>query len=565
MTQALVRLIILVILFTSCEEVKVGRFAMESDTEEANNPLTPITWGYGDSVVIKGLSDSTIFKRNHPLDIGRHALYVLERIQEMRSEDSSMSYKPYLEYLKKYPYRIETDSSVVYAYGFNHHNFIKGEWWSAMANSTISLAFWKGFKASNDSSYYREFEFALNGVLNPTYDHGCALNFGDTASWYLEYADHSSDEANAYFVLNGFLYTLVNLKILAQETGIAEIQRAYELGVAGFFQKKDSFYYGPVSWTRYMLHPETVEPAHYAIFDLLLFESLKILDGSREEIWNKEMEHRRAILNMAYPIYKKDDNTLFFSALGPPHPYWLDTYPLTLQMNFMDSESFNYRVKDPRDLEVGLLTRAFHTLPIPDEKGLLNVNVYAVYAKDSVLLYSINGPHSLTDTLSEEESQFPWNLYSGNVLAKKKVWVLDHETDSLLKHVDFSAQLVSRGVNQSFYYGFRLNSSIEVKSLRILLIDENGQSAERYYQLPKEDVQNLILFHPAGFKHIDRLDFSGRLSVRIMIYYQSDCNGPEKTIELGNLMVFENTMEVADYMRENNLVIPEKTKKGNIY
>jgi hypothetical protein len=277
------------------------------------------------------------------------------------------------------------------------------------------------------------------------------------------------------------------------------------------------------------------------------------------------MEHRRAILNMAYPICKKGDNTLFFSALGPPHPYWLDTYPLTLQMNFMVSESFNYRVKDPRDLEVGLLTRAFHTLPIPDEKELLNVNVYAAYAKDSVLLYSINRPHSLTDTLSEEESQFPWNLYSGNALAKKKVWVLGHGIDSLLKHVDFSAQLVSRGVNQSFYYGFRLYTSFEVKSLRILLIDENGQSAERYYQLPKEDVQNLILFHLAGFKHIDRLDFSGRLSVRIMIYYQLDYNESEESIQLGDLMVFENTMEVANYMRENNLVIPEKTKKGNIY
>ncbi len=549
----------------SCQDKKHKPLSDETTELEEYDPLTPALWGYTDSVIIKGYLDSSIFKANHPLDVGRHALFILHAQPDWQLENGRLSFEPYLEFLKNYKYRIETNDAVTYAYGFDHHEMKKGQWWSAMANTTIALAFWKGFEISRDSTYYCEFEKVLNGVLNTTKENGCTIQLGDSATWYLEYAETITNPNNGYFVLNGFLYALVNLKTIANETGLTRAQQAYEKGVSAFLKKRVEYYYDSTKWTKYMLNPVTIEPTHYAIFDILLFESLKTLDSHHDTIWNKELKRRRDLLRTTYPVLINEDDSLFFSALGPPHPYWIDTYSLTIKMNFADGSTENYYVKNPRNLEVGLMDRAFHVFPLSDDKELQSLQLFSVYSGDSVLLYNNEKLDYIIDTLLLHKSNATWSLYQGEVERVDGNWRLSNPADSISKHIDFNAALNSKLVNRAFYYGFTLNHSFQISSLRILLIDHMGNSAERYYQRPVPRKNNFIVFHPTGFKQVDKLDFTKPITVRVMMYYKAVDDENSHTFELGDLNVFESTFEVRNFIREQNVVLPEKTKRGNIY
>ena len=167
----------------------------------------PFFWGFNLNKIISMsiISDSTHL---HPLNIGRYAYFVLTK--GFKNEDQKLLNigKLYLEFLIKYPYLYNTDNSTIYLYAFTHNHFRKYEWWSAMANSTIALAFLKGYEIFKDENYRISFQKAMEGIIKTIEENGSALELDKEAKWYLEYCSKNTNNENAYFVLNGFLYTL---------------------------------------------------------------------------------------------------------------------------------------------------------------------------------------------------------------------------------------------------------------------------------------------------------------------------------------------------------------------
>ena len=80
-----------------------------------------------------------------------------------------------------------------------------------------------------------------------------------------------------------------------------------------------------------MLNPKTIEPVHYAIYNILLLKALYKSTG--DQLYLKEIEKRRSILKSSYPLFKKvenDKDIYLFSTIGPPHPYWIDIYQIII-------------------------------------------------------------------------------------------------------------------------------------------------------------------------------------------------------------------------------------------
>jgi hypothetical protein len=501
-------------------------------------------------------NDSSIFNANHPLDIGRHALYLLIE----QGDSTQVDWKPYLEHLNNYKYRVQTDSLVSYAYGFNYKEFEAGKWWSAMANSVIALSYLEGFHQSQDSTYYNEYQLAKNSLFAPTEKEGCRLTFSDSALWYLEYASKESTIDNGNFVLNGFLFALLGVKQIANLTQDKELYEHYQQGVNAFKEYAEEYYYRTNDWTYYKLNPITIEPPHYAVFDILLMRSLLTIDTANAELWKTEISRRAYILSNAYPVYKTSDSTLYFSMVGPPHPYWVDTYPLELDIQYNDGTQQSYYMKNPRDQNLSLEERALHTIAIDSEKVVDQVDVYAQYGSVSILLYTTDSLPSIT---SEESYKSEFKKRSDNISQEGANWTL---LDTTISNFQLNTLLPASEVSQDKYYGFLFNPSFDVRAVRLFLLPKSGEGAERYYQVPIANQDNFILFHLTGFKNIDQvlIQDSTEVEVRLMVYPKSVS---ESTMEftIDSLQVFNSIYDANTFMNKNELVLPEKGKKGNIY
>ncbi len=560
----LLLLLITTLFITCCEEQTTPRVKAPKDgytnydfnVQPNFSPNAPYLWGYSMLEIESKYNDSSIFTANHPLDIGRHALYLL-----IEQEDTTaIDWKLYLEHLDNYKYRVQTDSLVSYAYGFNYKEFEAGEWWSAMANSVIALSYLEGFSQSQDSAYYEEYELAKNSLFASTAEKGCRLTLSDSALWYLEYASKESTIDNGNFVLNGFLFALLGVKQMADLTQDQELYQYYQQGVNAFKGYAEEYYYRTNDWTYYKLNPITIEPPHYAVFDILLMRSLLTIDSTNAELWKTEISRRANIISRAYPVFKTSDSTLYFSMVGPPHPYWVDTYPLQLDVRYNDGAMQSYYMKNPRDHSMSLEERALHTITIDSEKLVDRVDVYAQYGSVSILLYTTD---SLQLTTNKEVFKSEFKKRSDNISQEGIDWtLLDTSTSNFQIHTWLPASEISRGK----YYGFTFNPSFEVSAIRLLLLPKSGEGAERYYQVPVTNQDNFILFHLTGFKNIDQvlIQDSTEVEMRLMVYPKSVL---ESTMEftLDSLYVFNSIYDANAFMIKNELVLPEKGKRGNIY
>lgn len=187
--------------------------------------------------------------------------------------------------------------------------------------------------------------------------------------WILEYSWPDINENSVKYVLNGFMYSLVCLKMTSQIAPNFELDGLFNYGWNGLKHKIDEYYFKGTSWTKYDLNP-TIEPPHYAIFDLALLESLAI--SGKEQWVENTLAKRRSILKNPYKIdvAEKNINTykVNFSLIGPPNPYWIDTYPIEIKINYTDGEQTVLNSFPPKDFEMDIFKRGFISFDLEKAK-----------------------------------------------------------------------------------------------------------------------------------------------------------------------------------------------------
>jgi len=541
-----------------------------------SNILLPYIWGYEFDQKMK---DKQYLKSEnlHPLDLGRVTIFLLQEGYKKNNIQELNLGKEYLEFLiNSYPMIIRKDDFIIWQYPFSWDNYPKG-WYSAMANSAIGLAFLIGYDIFGDFRYKMTAIKAINAVVSSTEDGGCAIKFNKNSFVFEEYVYNEINKNNAEFVLNGFLFSLLTVRIFAETLNDSYYLKMYNYGLNGLKKIYKNYYYKNKNWTYYCLNPKVIETPHYAIYDMILFDELYKITG--DDFYFKELTMRKEILRLNYPlelyIDKESSINFVFSLIGPPHPYWIDIYPIKIDF-FDQSENIicSYEVNNPRDFNTIINKRAFINGVI--DKSSFKYKISSIYANNSFTWQEgfIKDILLIKNIESFKKIFFKINCYYDAEYDKinNKILIDPSKIDRTedVNYYTNNQGIIKLKFSSKFdwklykYIGLIIKPTKNIYSIKFDIYDYFNNVASRYYVKLKQNEKNFILLNWEGFNNIDNLN--QYISHMNIIIYTSEYSLLDKfEIELDDIILFQNNIQLFKFFEVNNLFFPEEPGKGNIY
>ena len=496
----------------------------------------------------------------HPLTVGRTAFTYLLIGDSLQDDTLLKRGKEMVDYLSGYPHQQSAGNSTVYVYPTDYRDLPGGSWWSGMANSAVAMAYLKAYEVFNDRKYLNRAERCINGVMNTPDNNGCAVVLSDSAHWYLEYSTYGRNEENSYFVHNGFLFSVVALKYFSEVTGQDVYEQAYRRGLNAMHERESLYYYDKDQWTYYMTNPLTIESAHYMVYELILLESLQFFED--DDRIQSYIDRRRKIAIREYPVFKSKGNKISFAAPGAPHPYWPDIYPTRIRIEY--DHGFEEMIISPRDMSVPSYKRLFASLPLG--KDIKSISVFQDYNHWSFLLYKID---QLADVSSNDHGSIACKLLPGydsrhngeNDFSLFKT--ADAETNRGLVRYQFNEPI---DLYKQRYFGFVFRSQIEITNMRIILINTEGETAERYYLPQPDSVVNLVLVKGISFNYYEKIKNKAISEIQVNYYYPQ-FEEDSMDLEVSPFFYYNDPMITRDILgyRYGDVNFVEKTVPGNIY
>jgi hypothetical protein len=567
-----VALLVIVLGFLLYHFVRVKQLKVFSYDQEV---FMTYTWGY----TFTAIKDKNFLKQGgnlHLLNLGRIAFFLIKDGKESNNQEEIVLGKEYLDFLAdSYPFTFENDRIKIWKYQFQWGE-LKPGWYSGMANSAIALAFLAGYEIFGEEKYRNLAEKAINGVVEPVERGGCTIPMGPDTYWFEEYVCDGMKKENAGFVLNGFLFSLETVKIFADVTGNPYYASRYRSGLESLKNIHENYYYPKKDWTYYALNPKIIESPHYAIYDLILFNALYRL--TNDNFFLNEINVRKDIMAKNYPLdICVDDNNQFryvFSAIGLPHPYWVDIYPIELNfLNIKNQIVKKEKLECPRNLAIPTKDRVFIFNKLDNE--IVNYEIYSTYEKDNFQWAKLpitknkkkckTDPRRLNydfvcgyDAKRVENS----NLITIDPSYMNKPDDPEHYSNNQGTVTLVPANSIDR--RKYKYFGLMLQPQKDIKSIKISIFDSQGGGTNRYYEPLKAGAKNLLLLQWLGFKNVEELN--DNISQIILIIYTKEYQSDEKfSIKMEDLLLFEDNIELYNYFINNSFYFPENMKKGNIY
>ena len=492
-------------------------------------------------------------KNKHPLQIGSCAIKFLIDYSQDRTKknmEKVLTILKVIDSLKKIKYK----NFDIYVYPFNYREFHANKWWSAMANSSIGIAYLLGYKLFLRKDYLLKSQRAMEAVISPVNKGGCALNLDSNSSWYLEYVNKKRNKSNSYFVLNGFQYSLIALNLYYKLSNDYKYFEYYQRGINAYKLFSKKYYYKDFKWTYYMLNPLTIESPHYAIFDMLLTKLLSNLDNRNSHFLLSEYNKRKKIfLNNYY--FEKCNNKLLFSAIGAPHPYWIDIYPIDFKIIYKNNSYIHKYIVPKSDFNIDITKRLF-----------LIIRNYAIKKIIGTILFNdqkftigsfpiVSNKKSVYKFSYKVLPYYDLNKNNNGFFSCKEI------NKKIIKFVKLGIRvLYNRPIDIKKYkfFGAVLNLPFNIQSIRIILIDSNGNSIERYY-LPLKKGKQLILLSILGFKH--ESIFGKLKEMRIVLIKTKNIKQcKNKFIKFEKFYLFNSKCEIFNLLTKKNIKFLEKTK-----
>lgn len=368
--------------------------------------------------------------------------------------------------------------------------------------------------------------------------------------WFSEYAWDGMSAAEEFHVLNGHLYALQSIKMLALALGDARLDSLYRCGVRGTKAHAVQFL-GKRRWPLYMLNPETINQTHYVIYETMQFDALHELDS--DPFFEEQAAARRNILQAHFPVYFRmsgDARSLMLSAVGAPHPYQIDTYPLTLRCtDGVITES--HSLPHPTDSKTPLIRRAMLNVPTRLDPNGTTCRVTSEYIGQRLMLYELRPRPFVgqaqpgTDLVTSHDALFDAYLADdGSVVIDPKR--RHSPVDAPDSYLDTQGRLVLTVKNPASlspdgFLGFEFDSDGPL-NLGVM-INSNGRDFFRYYPATQPGNRTLVLLSPLGFdggEQIDNID-------RVTVFFYTDKQYQTVRLRPKRLTLFRNQVELHAY------------------
>ena len=477
--------------------------------------IKPIVWGSDDFSNKQDLVDFKLGKREpHPLDIRKSLIYTAYRYQQTGDssyKEQSMGYLALVEELYTKPEYYDKNT---FKYNFSHGK-LKPGWWSGMANSAIifGLTFCDNVYGTNHQVII---DSLIKNLKTDYREGGCLYTIDENKSWILEYAWPDINEKSVKYVLNGFLYSLICLQMANDISPNPDLELLFNNGWMGLEHKIDEYYFEGVKWTKYDLNP-TIEPPHYAIFDIILLESLSSFKEEKEEWIKKTVARRRSILKESYrlDLAIKDENSYnaMFSLIGPPNPYWIDIYPIEIAISYIDGTQEIIDSYPPKEFEMDVYKRGFISFDLDKVEfpKIKNITVSSKYLgqKQQLFMYTqqelqsnvsaVNQPYRIE---IEPVSVNYDGVFKDSIITIEPERMYDSDIKSYKNNV---AQIVIP-FEEVVYFNeeenlvLKVDNTIDIPDHKFFIHSDDGKVYQQYYKSISEG-DNVLIFNPAQFEN----------------------------------------------------------------
>lgn len=248
-----------------------------------------------------------------------------------------------------------------FSYRFDYREFSAG-WHSGMADWAFPVLLLGVSQSMGTDEFGVIAESMWSTASLPVPDGGSIWRTPD-GCWVSEYADDHMTIDDEYFVMNGHLYAMLAIRLLALNTDDAELDELYECTKRGTRTWAPEFEQEGL-WYWYMLYPPTINQTHYLLFEVMLLAALEGLDA--DSFLSAERSGRQEALAHHFPVYGTTDavgaSELVFSAITAPHPYSIDIYPMTFECTDGASSEL-LRLDDPPAEEGEYIDESFFKVP----------------------------------------------------------------------------------------------------------------------------------------------------------------------------------------------------------
>lgn len=213
-------------------------------------------------------------------------------------------------------------------YTFPYEGLAPG-WWSGMDSWAFPMLLIGLWQETGRQDYKRIADKLIQRAARNVGDGGTVWR-DSKGCWFSEYSWKNMKAEDEYNVLNGHLYALQAVKMIAQALHDERLNDLYKCGLEGTKARSAQFLLED-KWALYMLRPATINPTHYLIYETMQFDALAYLDD--DPFFKEQAAIRRRLLTRHFPInVRKIDGEqyLSFSMISAPHPYVIDTYPIRI-------------------------------------------------------------------------------------------------------------------------------------------------------------------------------------------------------------------------------------------
>lgn len=497
-------------------EVGISGTITSSVLDHDRIALVPYLWNMRNFVPTDPKSLEQIYERKDPLQVF-HAVFLLmmehRRTGDVRVLKQALAGVDFM--LGQYEPRERIGAGIRWFYG---HDFkeMKAPWWSGMDAFFGPLVVYAAYEITGDIRY-RDVALASAKLALKTPMEGGSFWHDTGGCWISAFAWSGMSLDDELFVLNGHMWGLQALYMLSRSSDDNELRDAYTCARNGAEARANQFLTKGGIWTWYQLNPGVISPVHYNLLEMAQFRAMYAM--TNDSLYKKIEDQRVAAFKNAYPVELFDNGkqvSAIFSLVGPPHPFWTDTYPVTIEcqgkdksVKSMQSRQYSNDPYDKRFFAVVDMHGYPNSCSISIRSGV-DVPVYRVENLSVVGDETGRGEIDATPTVSLDARGFSNDAVS---IVPEHEEIPGHSSYlNIEARIKFNIPL---SYDDKDILALVLLPENDLK-IALLMEDDNGNRISRYYPTLKKGVKNIVLLHRLGFEGNDEM--AGRpshLTVRV--------------------------------------------------
>ncbi|QGA49120.2 D-glucuronyl C5-epimerase family protein [Pseudomonas brassicacearum] len=514
------------------------RLAAGSDVE-----LAPFQWSWMDPVTFNEEGLQKTASKKDPLRPFFLAFRLLTIYEKTGDPDALKSAKRALNFmLDEYQPATRESEGTRWFYGFDYDRGIKAPWWSGMDGFFGPMTLFAGWQATGDERYRDAALKSAKLMLRPPTEGGVLWRDGENC-WISEYSWKGITRDKEYHVLNGHLWGLQALFMLADASGDKDLKEAYKCARQGTINRLPEYYNATGSWTWYQLVPRVINPTHYNIIETAQFRAMTALTG--DAVYKEPEQRRIAIFKNAYPLYLVKTTKglqIQFSMMGAPNAYWTDTYPVTVSCKVGNQtvSQTNRDVYSKKPLPERMILR----LPVkttPDHCAV------SIHSNVEVSMYKQDKFKIIKNPNEDKIDLIPLVTMQGMLTPDQKISITPAKGEAATTGEARITMDINRDVSASEKIALVIHST-EDSQLGIVLDGANGKRASSYYPILKAGRDNIVVLNKLGFDKGAELE--ERIS-KIMLRIYTKPNSKDFEIKIKEASVIRNTANLELFLKRN--------------